>query len=302
MHRSAGLAATFDLELPPIDQSRVRGARLVQRAASIIVIMLLVAIATTTAAASLVYVSVTVDCQGVLEPVEAFPLRATQDGLVDYVAIADGDTVRQGEPLIFLDSLDLAANLAALQSQSRALALSDVKLAEVRSAIADARARLERAVLRSPINGIVLGDRLDRLRNAYVHAGQQLLTVSNPAEWHAVVFASQDQVAQIRDGDSVSITVPALRAAKGGVMRGLVVSVSSSIVANNSTLSSPLPTPPMFRVTVGLDTTRHLAVGRECFELGCAATAQIITGRQRLVQTLFNRSTTMGALVSERAH
>ncbi len=176
-----------ELKLPVLDQRRVLGARLVQRAASLMLSIFVGAIVIAIAAASLISVRVTVDGTGTLEPVRVVPVRPADEGLVKRILVASGDTVRVGQTLILLDSLDLAANLATLEAQYREQEIARSQLVaaqpedrqrQMEQRIhADAHLVRARATLRQRAVEYRLGANVDSLLDGYVsgtHVGIDL--------------------------------------------------------------------------------------------------------------------------------
>ncbi len=178
---------SVELKLPVLDQRRVLGARLVQRAASVMLLIFAGTIAIAIVASSLISVRVTVDGAGTLEPVRVSPVRPADDGLVKQILVATGDTVRVGQTLIVLDSLDLATSLATLEAQyheqevSRAQLVAtqpeDLRRQTEQRVHADAHLVRARATLRERMVEYAFGANVDSLLGGYVpgtHVGIDL--------------------------------------------------------------------------------------------------------------------------------
>jgi HlyD family secretion protein len=166
---------TVELKLPVLDQRHVLGARFA--------ITIVVAIATS----SLISVRVTVDGTGTLEPVLVSPVRSADDGRVKQILVKSGDTVRAGQVLMLLDSLDLATSLATLQAQyheqevARAQLVAaqpeDVRRQTEQRVHADAHLVRARATLLQRMVEYGLGESIDSLLDRYVpgtHVGIDL--------------------------------------------------------------------------------------------------------------------------------
>ena len=117
-----------ELRLPLLDQRRVVGARFVQHAATTMLVTIGLLIVIAAFASTMVTVRITVDGNGVLEPIRVVPVRPLEDGLIDRVFVHAGDTVGAGQVLLQLDSLDLATKLATLEAQQRELQVARAKL------------------------------------------------------------------------------------------------------------------------------------------------------------------------------
>ncbi|HET7230470.1 MAG TPA: efflux RND transporter periplasmic adaptor subunit [Longimicrobium sp.] len=166
------------LRLPDLPHEGQPGARFVMRAMSLTMLTLGVLLGASLLVACLVSMDVTVKAGGVLEPVRLYPIRAMESGPVRDVYVETGDTVKKGQVLARLDTLELASSLAQLQAQLRA---TDVD--RRRSATADplqahqsleratqARARLASAValVRQRMIEYDLGTNADSLLAHYV--------------------------------------------------------------------------------------------------------------------------------------
>jgi HlyD family secretion protein len=178
---------TVELKLPVLDQRHVLGARLVQRAASVMLLIFAITIVVAIATSSLISVRVTVDGTGTLEPVLVSPVRSADDGRVKQILVKSGDTVRAGQVLMLLDSLDLATSLATLQAQyheqevARAQLVAaqpeDVRRQTEQRVHADAHLVRARATLLQRMVEYGLGESIDSLLDRYVpgtHVGIDL--------------------------------------------------------------------------------------------------------------------------------
>ena len=166
------------LRLPPMDEQRVLGIRVVQRATSIMLLVFGCAVALMAIVAALVTVRVTVDGAGLLQPARVLPVRSSQEGVIRHVLVRTGDTVHANQPLLVLDSLDVLATLQALQAQYREqgvareqlIAEQPVDWARQLEQRAQADAHLERALatLRERMVNYRLGQNIDSLLAAHV--------------------------------------------------------------------------------------------------------------------------------------
>jgi multidrug resistance efflux pump len=167
-----------ELKLPPIDQRRVLGGRVVQRAATIMLLVFTGALSIALIVGSLVSIRVTVDGTGILEPVRVVPVRPSQDGLVRHVLVNTGDTVKAGQLLLVLDSLDLLTTLSTLEAQQRGQLVTREQLVSAepmdrqrqlaQRSQADAHVVRALATLRDRMVTSGLGDNVDSLVRHYV--------------------------------------------------------------------------------------------------------------------------------------
>lgn len=139
---SNGLSSKRDSELPIIDDSLVPSRRLVTRAVSLTIGIAVLVIIATLLVSFVVVINVTIDVDGTIEPLEIWPVRSREAGILDTVLVASGDTVRRGQVVATLDSLDAGANVRKLRAtleESR----TDLQLA-VASAPFNANQQVER--------------------------------------------------------------------------------------------------------------------------------------------------------------
>lgn len=137
-------------------------------------------------------------------------------GYIDEVHVKIGQQVRQGDPLLSLDSDDLLLEeSAAVANQIRYLreaeksrafgALVDMQIAQAQADQAGAqlelvRYRLGQAQLRSPINGIVVEGDLEELRGAPVEKGQVLFKVARNEKLFAQLKLNERDIHQLAVG------------------------------------------------------------------------------------------------------
>lgn len=166
------------LRLPDLPHEGQPGSRFVLRAVGLTMMTLGVLLGSALLVSVLVKMDVTVKAGGVLEPVRLYPIRAMEAGPVRDIYVQTGDTVKQGQVLARLDTLEIAGQIAQLEAQRHA---TDVD--RQRSASADplqqrqsyerasqARARLSTsmAALRQRMVEYDLGTNADSLLAHYV--------------------------------------------------------------------------------------------------------------------------------------
>ncbi|MBV9773702.1 MAG: HlyD family efflux transporter periplasmic adaptor subunit [Gemmatimonadetes bacterium] len=132
-----------DPRLPELPQSDWIGARLIRRAVTLMFVLVGVLGLAGALALVLVRADLTVSGRGVLEPVRLWPVRSQEPGLVARVLVESGDTVRAGQPLVRLDSLQLAGEIEKLRLQERAL---EVAYLQARATLPVERRRQESAL------------------------------------------------------------------------------------------------------------------------------------------------------------
>lgn len=140
------------LQLPEVSP-RVVGGQWVSNAVSLTLVIFTLLFAGASLASVLIRLKVTVTGSGALQPAGIWSVRAEEPGVVREVLVRMGDTVRAGQPIARLDSLQLASELDQLRSRRRALEF-DLRLTrtsaplEVRS-VAEKRAEADADLVRA---------------------------------------------------------------------------------------------------------------------------------------------------------
>lgn len=252
------------------------------------------------AVASLVTVSVSVRGAGSLEPGATATARAQLDGVVTQTLVHFGDTVVKGQPLVLLDTLELSAARASLEFRlknefRRSAAPQErggstpvnLKTQELESEIDIVRAKLERLVIRAPIDGLVVSDLRHRQAGALVRQGDATVDIIDPTSWNVVLNIAESDVHDVRPGDSVGISIPALTALQSRRIDGIVTTVgivpvgSAAPGARQSEVQSVA-----YAVVVALDASQLQRLGVTNLRNGFSASGTIITRREVVLNLL----------------
>lgn len=163
--------------LPEVSNPQMVGGRWVSRAVSLSLGMFVLLLGGFTLAASLIELKVTVDGTGVLQPTEIWAIRSQETGVVRDVLVRMGDSVRAGQAIAHLDTVQLASSLAQLRAQRRALEHDlrlartsvplDARAAQERRAEADAELVRTRAVLRQRLVEYGFSPDVEEVRRSY---------------------------------------------------------------------------------------------------------------------------------------
>lgn len=193
---------------------------------------------------------------------------AQVEGRIAEVLAAAGDRVVEGQPLAQLDDTDLrkqaeiaAQEEARLQAEAdRLLALNERAAAQV-AQLELQRARRENefhrgrqalAVIRSPINGVVMTPELRSRQGDALQPGSQLATVGDPSSWELEVNLPEADVAallaRLRDGDAVPVRFKLASIPQKTFVTRLTgtdpVAASSEVVGGRNVFRIVMPLPP----------------------------------------------------------
>ncbi len=160
-----------------------------------------------------------------IEPTVRRWIVAPFDAPLKHSHVLPGQTVEIGDVLLSVDCEDTLNKLASLRAEGeRAVAersshlsagrLSEASLAglnakRIRSEIDLLTKHLDRAEIRSPIDGTVLGEDLKRLEGSPLKLGQTLLEVAQTEQMRAVIEIPTDQILRVAKGSDVSVSVDA---------------------------------------------------------------------------------------------
>lgn len=190
-------------------------------------------------------------------------------GVVKQVFVDVGSHVREGQPLVQLDT-DLARlNVAQSQAQvenlqaqylraqqlvkQQMVSANDVdqlkyNLDMARAQLGTAKLALEYATITAPIAGVV-SDRPDSIKPGnLVQIGQSVVTIVDAAHLEATLNVSEREITILKAGQSVDLQVDAL---PGKTFKGKVVRVSPVVDSGSGT----------FKVVCGFDSQNVLQSG-----------------------------------------
>lgn len=119
LRRTAISSATVS-PLPTLDDAIIPGWRLANRAVSVALGICAVAVVIGIGVAVSATVKITLDADGMLEPLAVWPVRSLESGIISSVLVGQGDTVTAGQPIALLDSAAVISEIAQLQAETRA--------------------------------------------------------------------------------------------------------------------------------------------------------------------------------------
>lgn len=129
--------------LPEVGTPGMVGGRWIARAVGFTLGLVALLLTAATVASVMIRMKVTVDGTGVLQPARVWSVRGEETGVVRHVLVRMGDTVRAGQAIARLDTVQLSAELDQLRSRRRVVEL-DLRLART-SVPLEARAVAERS-------------------------------------------------------------------------------------------------------------------------------------------------------------
>ena len=302
----------FPQRLPDTPRPTLAGASWLRRAViSTFVFVGLVVAVLVTIAVSVPFDAV-IDATGVLEPTRRVVLRAPQAGAVDAVLVRSGDSVRAGQIVAYCDTLSLVTQRAQLRS-ALAVARADLVrtvahvpidsankregIAAAEVAVVEARdtelrlldERIRRAIIRSPISGIVLTEQPERSVGAMFGEGEPVLEVADLRRWQLDVYVREQDAYRIATGDRVRAELPALQASADVVpLQARVASVALMPAVGPDARTTSVAAPNGgYRVVVPLDSAALAHIRTERLKRGYTARVKVLTDRGTMLQLLW---------------
>ena len=151
---------------------------------------------------------------GVVEFASLQAVRAESSGFVDQILVTPGDTVSKGQPLFVLRDAEATQKLRDIELEiQQSMIRSDVHLedgettkylAELRNRSGlderreELRLRVERLIVRAPIDGQILGQEFHNLEGEYIELGQELLAIADENDKEILISIPQADVAFLK--------------------------------------------------------------------------------------------------------
>ncbi|HZP17120.1 MAG TPA: efflux RND transporter periplasmic adaptor subunit [Terriglobales bacterium] len=157
----------------------------------------------------------------VVTPARMAHLGSEFEGVIKTVRVREGDMVKKGTVIAELEDWDYRASLAAARARyetavaemNRALAGSDGSKAGIQKAQADywasevmrAQERLEKASIRSPIDGIIATPHIENLTGHKLKAGESFVDIVDNSQAVVDVSIDETDVALLRAGEKARL-------------------------------------------------------------------------------------------------
>ena len=248
--------------------------------------------------ASLSSVDIVVQSRGTLIPEgNVRPLQTAGGGIVQYVVVAEGDTVVRGQPLIQLDGTQLRIRLnklreelATSREQLRQLMAGQGpvtatlehqhRISRLESEVSSVELSLRQTTINAPVDGVIseLGI---RSAGAVLEGGQRVATIA-PSGTRFVVEARvlNKDMAKISTGLHAQLKFDAYPFQDYGTIAGRIIEVSPDAHADKDKGS-------FYKVTIL--TEQPATSGRDqrvVLRPGLAVTAEIITERRTIANLI----------------
>jgi RND family efflux transporter MFP subunit len=175
-----------------------------------------------------------------LVPVKYSALRFAMPGLVDEVAVSEGEAVEEGQLLARLGNIEpleaqlLAADLAVLEAEQQleelekyrtdedALELAEAALDLAKGQQRAARKAIEDSKLKAPFDAKVM--RIELEEGVYISPAELAMVLADTSSWYLETFdLDENEVVRISEGEQVEIVFDAL---PGREFSGEVESIS----------------------------------------------------------------------------
>lgn len=158
--------------------------------------------------------------------------------------------------------------------------------------MAEVRERIDRATIRSPSDGIVLTDQLERLAGSYVQEGQTLMEVGEQGEWRVTMLVPERDVNKIAVGDRVRLEVQAFSEKERTQLEARVSFVASEPVGTGGEASgagaaasaAAAAGPGVYRVVATLGRGQADRAALDKFRRGYSVQANVITRSGRIAE------------------
>jgi multidrug efflux pump subunit AcrA (membrane-fusion protein) len=222
------------------------------------------------------------------------PVQAAGGGRVTRVAVREGDPVTANQALIYLETETAAAQLERAQQQrtikerqlqdllaakADALQIAEARsgLAQAQMSVTEAQRALDASIITAPVDGQVTR-LVVRGTGETIQPGQAVAEIA-PAGAPLVFLAqvANSDVGRVQLNQIVKLKVDAYPHQRYGVVDGRVTNIAPAAVTEGGMSAYPVTITPEPRK----DSTAAKPIS---LRVGLAATAEIVTGRRRIIQ------------------
>jgi|GEM_PF-4008396 len=184
-----------------------------------------------------------------------------------------------------IDNQVLKSEMIALNEyELKELEISINKLSEEKK-INDEK--LKNLVIRSPVDGIILSEGVDRLVGEYFSKGTLLLEISIVDDWNATLFVQENEIHKIKLRDRVKVEIIALKSKRDiELLNATVKSVAAESISNKDVKYANFA--GFYRVSVKFDENSENNLFLDLFKHGYSVKANIITRSGKIAQLIYD--------------
>lgn len=200
-----------------------------------------------------------------IRPKSLLAAISTVEGRIVKVTAVEGRPVKAGEPLASVDDSAAKQQLAISEQEEKrnraeaeryrsedertSAIVSDIQASQAAKESALARLRIDEAVIRSPLDGVVLTRNPGQFLGQFVRPGTQVMEVGDPSKWTLACAIPEDEIGLVErtlaDKGEISIRV-VLSALPGQAFRALLsswsqVSQKAALVEGRNSFSTDIP-------------------------------------------------------------
>lgn len=165
------------------------------------------------------------------------------------------------------------------------------QIGQLDAQIAGLEARLDRLTVRSPTEGVVLTERIERLPGRLIRQGEVMFEVAELDEWRVRLLVGERDIHEVNVGDEAKVEIVAFQSEKKDLLYGTVTSVASEPIGAGQSAqgaASPAPGRGMYRVTIMLNESEIESVGRDRLREGYSVEGKIITRSGRIISLVWS--------------
>ncbi len=144
--------------------------------------------------------------------------------------------------------------------------------------------KIQNTVIKSPVNGIILNEDINKLNNKYIAKGELLFEIGSINSWDVVLFVRENDIHQVLKGAHVKIELKALQSTEGfELYDARVVSTAAEQVSDNKIYSN---FSGLYRVTAKLHNEDINRLNLSKLKFGYSVKGKIVTKSGKIYRLL----------------
>lgn len=179
---------------------------------------------------------------------EASVVRAKSPGFLSPIPWNDGDRIKKGDLIASLENPDLEFQLNSLlidiqiskmkinslhtNNQQAQLQLEQERLFAMIEQREELEAQIADLHLRSPQDGIIIGRELNTKPGTYMLPGDELLTIAEPTQIHAIALAKQTDFEWLRESINQPVSIDLFGSGRWEPLQGVIHKVHPRATVN----------------------------------------------------------------------